>query len=73
MINNENLFLSQGKDPFDDGKKEPSFFDILFGNHPIESNKPSSKASHDEYDWDDPDNCSDREYMDDDDYDDFDN
>ncbi len=28
---------------------------------------------YDPYDWDNPDNCSDDEYMDDDDYDDFDN
>ncbi len=31
------------------------------------------KKKYDPYDWDDPNNCSDREYMDNDDYDDFDN
>ncbi len=72
MTNKDN-FLSQAADPFGEGNKEPSFFDILFGNHHVEDNKTSSRPSHDEYDWDDPDNCSDREYMDDDDYDDFDN
>ncbi len=30
------------------------------------------KKKFDPYDWDDPNNCSDREYMDNDDYDDFD-
>ena len=35
-------------------------------------NDPLAKSKFDPYDWNNPDNCSDREYMDDDDYDDFD-
>lgn len=59
--------------PFCGTDNSVSLFDTIFGN-PVEEKKPENKKkSFDPYDWDDPDNCSDREYMDDDDYDDFDN
>ncbi len=55
-----------------------SFGDI-FSSSPEENNnnkgdnKKKQKKRYDRYDWDNPNNCSDREYMDNDDYDDFDN
>ncbi len=49
-----------------------SFFDILFGRNETPKKSTPNKGKSDIYDWDNPDNCSDREYMDDDDYDDFD-
>ncbi len=39
----------------------------------IPDDKLDKKQPFDPYNWDNPDNCSDDEYMDDDDYDDFDN
>jgi len=40
---------------------------------PLPDDKPKKeKSPFDPYDWDDPNNCSEREYDDDDDYDDFD-
>ncbi len=56
-------------------KEEPSLFDLIFGiNSSNEDNSYSRKSDDklDIYDWDNPDNCSEREYDDDDDYDDFD-
>ena len=55
--------------PFCGADNSVSLFDTIFGLPP--QNQPSgpSKKAHDPYDWDDPDNCSEREYMDDDDYD----
>ena len=50
-----------------------SLFDAIFGDLPEEENVQTEKKSFDPYDWDNPDNCSDEEYMDDDDYDNFDN
>ena len=58
--------------PFCGTDNSVSLFDTLFGNPPEQINTERKKA-FDPYDWDNPDNCSDREYMDDDDYDDFDN
>ncbi len=40
---------------------------------PKNDKKPEDKPKFNPYDWENPDNCSDREYMDDEDYDDFDN
>ncbi len=48
-------------------------FDDLFSLPKNDSKKPEEKPKFNPYDWDNPDNCSDREYMDDEDYDDFDN
>lgn len=51
-----------------------SLLHAIFGNDEEKNDPPKKKdTSYDPYDWDNPDNCSDREYMDDDDYDDFDN
>ena len=40
---------------------------------PLPEKKKEQKKSYDPFDWEDPDNCSDIEYEDDEDYDDFDN
>ncbi len=52
-----------------------SLFDIIFGvNNSSNDYSPTRKREDKEniYDWDNPNNCSEREYDDDDDYDDFD-
>lgn len=57
--------------PFCGHDNYESLFHTLFSNpEPPKTNK--DKKPFDPYDWDNPDNCSDREYMDDEDYDDFD-
>lgn len=54
-----------------------SLFDALFGSEnkeKVKKDEPKKvKDKFDPYDWNNPDNSSDREYLDDDDYDDFDN
>ena len=49
-----------------------SIFGAMFSNSNPDKKEKKVKDKFDPYDWDNPDNCSDREYMDDDDYDDFD-
>ena len=51
---------------------DQSFFGIFDLDEDIDENI-NDNSYNDEYNWDNPDNCSDDEYMDDDDYDDFDN
>ncbi len=64
--------LFSDKCPFCGCDNSVSLFDSIFSCSEDKEN-PETKKQYDPYDWDDPDNCSDREYMDDDDYDDFDN
>ena len=52
-----------------------SLFDILFGQNSSNDRTSYSRkreTKEDIYDWDNPNNCSEKEYDDDDDYDDFD-
>lgn len=58
-----------------DKKNEtPSLFSIIFGTDSTEKNIYSRKREdkNDIYDFNNPNNCSEREYDDDDDYDDYD-
>ncbi len=58
-----------------DKKNEtPSLFSIIFGTDLTDNNNYSRKRQdkNDIYDFNNPDNCSEREYDDDDDYDDYD-
>lgn len=57
--------------PFCGTDNSVSILEAIFSNPPEDEPKKENKK-FDPYDWDNPDNCSDREYMDDDDYDDFD-
>ncbi len=62
---------------FDDDIGSPEF-DALYFDDDIKmsrqmSNKHSNPFDYDVNNWDNPDLCSDYEFMDDDDYDDFDN
>ena len=50
-----------------------TFSDFIFGNLYDQESKKNKTKSFDPYDFDDDKACSDNEYMDDDDYDDFDN
>lgn len=59
--------------PFCGDPNRISLWDTLFSPTPSDNKKDDKKDPFDPYDWENPDNCSDREYMDDDDYDDFDN
>lgn len=58
--------------PFCGKKNNASILDALFNNSKEETPEKVKKPV-DPYDWNNSDNCSDREYMDDEDYDDFDN
>ena len=42
----------------------------IISTAPSEKSKSNKDTQYDPYDWENPDNCSDREYEDDDDYDD---
>ncbi len=57
-----------------DKKNEtPSLFSIIFGTDSTENNYSRKREDkNDIYDFNNPDNCSEREYDDDDDYDDYD-
>ena len=60
--------------PFCGTDNHVSLFDAIFSDPPEnkKTKDEKKKKKFDPYDWDDPNNCSDREYMDNDDYDDFD-
>ena len=57
--------------PYCGHRNDASFLGSLFGSGEAKK-EPKKKDPFDPNDWDNPDNCSDREYMDDEDYDDFD-
>ena len=59
--------------PFCGFDNSESLLHAIFSDPPNDNKPNERKKPLDPYDWDNPDNCSDREYMDDDDYDDFDN
>ncbi len=60
--------------PFCGTDNNVSLFDSIFSDPPEnkKTKEEKKKKKFDPYDWDNPNNCSDREYMDNDDYDDFD-
>ena len=69
---NEYSLLLNSSCPYCGHTNSTSLFGAIFGPGPDEKKKPSPKSPFDPNDWDNPENCSDREYMDDDDYDDMD-
>lgn len=59
--------------PFCGNDNSESLLHAIFSDTPANEKPKNKNKPFDPYDWDNPDNCSDREYMDDDDFDDFDN
>jgi len=55
--------------PFCGADNSVSLFDSIFSSFDNKTTPDKKKPKYDPNDWENPDNCSDREYMDDDDYD----